>query len=695
MGESRNMILAIVIAIGILILYQVFILDPAQEEREAAQAERAAPAGETVSDDAPAADPGDFTVAGDAPSGAAQTREQALARFERVEIRTPSLTGSLALTGARIDDLQLRRYETEVGSGEPVTLLNPQGSPGGHYVSGGWLGGADAPDDLPGLSTQWTLVQGDVLTPDSPVVLEHTAGDLTFRRTITVDDNYLFTVTDQVTNAGSSPASLRRYGLVRQEGVPDYLENFFILHEGAVGVVGDEMFDRKYRGWQEDGLIERRGEGGWMGITSKYWLAAVAPGGAPQMRGQFRVLDRPGGPVFEANYLNDLVAVAPGETLESVSHVFAGAKSQPVLAEYEESAGIERLTMAIDWGMFWFMTRPFFAALHFFYGLVGNYGLAIMIVTLVIKAVLFPLNNRAFASMAKLRAVAPRMTEIRERHKDNPQAQQQAMMELYRKEKINPLAGCLPILPQIPIFFALYKTVFISLDARHAPFFGWIQDMSAPDPTNMWNLFGLLPYDPSGWPVLGGVLAIGIWPIIMGITMWAQQSLNPPPGDKIQRQIFAFLPIVFTIVLAPFAAALVIYWTWNNMLTVAQQYVIMRRQGVMTELDKRVLRFRAKMKGDPEPEFEDPYAPAAGATLEEKASVIEGKAVEAARPDPDATPDPDSGEAAQTAGDSADPDGEPKPADEPAKPAGKRVSSNPAAKKKRGGGTRKKPGGGR
>jgi YidC/Oxa1 family membrane protein insertase len=341
------------------------------------------------------------------------------------------------------------------------------------------------------------------------------------------------------------------------------------------------------------------------------------------------------------------------------------------------------------------MTRPFFAALHFFYGLIGNYGVAIMIVTLIIKAVLFPLNNRAFASMAKMRAVAPRMTEIRERHNDNPQAQQQAMMELYRKEKINPVAGCLPILPQIPIFFALYKTVFISLDARHAPFFGWIQDMSAPDPTNMWNLFGLLPYDPSGWPILGGVLAIGVWPILMGITMWAQQSLNPPPPDKIQRQIFAFLPIVFTIVLAPFAAALVIYWTWNNFLTIVQQYFIMRRQGVTTELDKRVLRFRAKMKGEPEPEFADPYAPAAGATLEEKASVIEGKAVEAARPDADATPDPDSGEAAQTAGDSAAPSGEPKPAGDAAKPAGRRVSSNPAAKKKRGGPARKKPGGGR
>ncbi len=531
MGESRNTILAIALSGLIILLYYMFVLSPAEDRRSAAEAERAAAAGAPASDEAPAADPGDFTVAGDAPVGAIRTREQALAQYERIQIRTPSLSGTLALTGARLDDLQLLQYETEVDSGEPVTLFNPAGSPGGHFASGGWLGGADAPADLPGLSTAWRLVEGDVLTPDSPVVLEYATGDLVFRRTISVDERYLFTVTDQVTNNGAGAANLRRYGLVRQEGVPADLENFFILHEGAVGVVGSEMFDRKYKGWEEDGLIERRGEGGWMGITSKYWLAAVAPGGAPQMRGQFRVLDRPTGPVFEANYLNDLVAVAPGETLESVSHVFAGAKSQPVLASYEESAGIERLTMAIDWGMFWFMTRPFFAALHFFYGVIGNYGVAIMLLTLILKAVLFPLNNRAFASMAKMRAVAPRMTEIRERNKDNPQAQQQAMMELYRKEKINPIAGCLPILPQIPIFFALYKTVFISLDARHAPFFGWIQDMSAPDPTSIWNIFGLLPYDPSSLPIIGTTLAIGVWPILMGFTMWAQQSLNPPPPD--------------------------------------------------------------------------------------------------------------------------------------------------------------------
>jgi len=527
------------------------------------------------------------------------TRDDALSGAPRIEIRTEALSGSLSLTGARFDDLQLQRYETEVGSGEPVTLLTPEGVDGYQFAAGGWLGGSNAPSDLPGLHTDWSLVSGDVLTPSSPVMLEHRAGDVTFRREITVDNDYLFTITDTVSNNGASAVSLRPYALVRQHGVPDDLTNFFVLHEGGVGVVDDQLIDRKYNKWEDEGLIERSGQGGWMGVTSKYWLAAVAPADKPQIRAQFRVINRSDRPIFEANYLSQAQTIAPSRSVTTTSYVFAGAKSQPILAAYESGQGIPRLTMAIDWGMFWFLTRPFFDALHFFYGLLGNYGLAIMVVTLLIKLILFPLNNRAFASMAKMRVAAPKMTEIRQRHKDDPQAQQKAMMELYRKEKINPVAGCLPILPQIPIFFALYKTVFISLDARHAPFFGWIQDMSAPDPTSMWNLFGLAPYDPSAIPIIGSVLALGVWPLLMGVTMWAQQSLSPPPPDKIQRQIFAFLPVIFTIVMAPFPAALIIYWSWNNLLTIAQQYIIMRRQGVKTELDRNLIKLHAKLTGQP------------------------------------------------------------------------------------------------
>ena len=670
MGENRNFLLAAVIAIGILLLYQVFVLDPMARDREAAEAAIAASQAETTNtDDAPQAEPSAFAP-GSGENGL--SREDALARSQRIEIRTEAVSGSLSLTGARLDDLQLLRYDTEVDSGEAVTLLSPEGFDGYQFAASGWLGDANAPQGLPGLSTQWTLAEGDVLTPDTPVVLEHQAGDLTFRRTVTVDDNYLFTVSDSVVNNGSAAVSLRPYSLVRQHGVPQDLQNFFVLHEGAVGVVDGTHFSRKFKKWEDEGLIERSGPGGWMGITSKYWLAAVAPQDQGNVRAQFRVVSRPVRPVFEANYLSDAQILAPGASLEASSYVFAGAKAQPILAAYENELGIDRLTMAIDWGMFWFLTRPFFAALHFFYGLLGNYGLAIMVVTLLIKLVLFPLNNRAFASMAKMRSAAPKMKEIRERHKDDPQAQQKAMMELYRKERINPVAGCLPILPQIPIFFALYKTVFISLDARHAPFFGWIQDMSAPDPTMFGNLFGLLPYDPSGIPLIGQILAIGVWPLLMGVTMWAQQSLNPPPPDKIQRQIFAFMPIIFTIIMAPFPAALIIYWSWNNTLTIAQQYLIMRRQGVVTELDRNFFKVRAKLTGSAVPaKYQGEDTPTA------TNQVIEGKVEKAVT------------ELAEDANaDAAITDGEtPANPETPAKPAtpGRRVSSNPAAKKPRGG----------
>ncbi|WP_233205082.1 membrane protein insertase YidC [Alkalicaulis satelles] len=682
-NNTRNLILFVVLVVAVMVIYDLFVLQPGSRERAAREAaqvsEQQTPA---PSDDAPQAPDGDFATER-APSGPAVdlTRESALARSERINIRTPALSGTMALTGARLDDLQLLRYDTEVNSGVPVTLLNPEGSPNGHFMFTGWIGGSDAPSGLPALNTRWRLVEGNELTPDSPVVLEYQTGDLVFRRTVSVDENYLFSFTDTVTNTGAGTVSLRRFGVVRQENIPPGLLNFFILHEGAVGVVGDRLVDRKFNNLQNDRMIERTGQGGWMGFTSKYWLAATAPEGLPDIRGQFRVLDRPGPPVFEANYLGEPVALAPGQTLTDTSMMFAGAKSSSLLSRYEREAGIPRLSQAIDWGMFWFLTRPFFAVIHYFYGLIGNYGLALMLFVLLIKIPLFPLNNRAFASMAKMRAVAPRMTEIRERHKDNPQAQQQAMLELYKREKINPLAGCLPILPQIPIFFAVYKTVFISLDARHAPFFGWIQDMSAPDPTTIWNLFGLLPYDPSGVPIISNpYLAIGVWPIIMGVTMWAQMSLNPPPPDKIQRQIFAFLPVVFTFVLAPFAAALVIYWAWNNTLTIAQQYIIMRRQGVQTELDKAIARLRARMKGEPEPDFSDTAKDAKpGATLEEKAAAATSATLKAARPAETQAPDEDD------AGEDA------KPA--PAKPAGTRTRSNPAAKKKRSGAARRKPGG--
>ncbi len=675
MGENRNLIIFAVIAMGIMLAYNAFVLQPqAEQARAEAEAEQAAL--EAAGEDTPGATGDGFDMV--SPDAANLTREQGLAQYERVEVRTPSLRGSIALTGARFDDIQLLSYDTEIGSGEPVTLLSPSGTEYGHYMAAGWAGRAEG---LPGINTEWQLVEGDVLTPDSPIVLETRAGALTFQRRITVDDNYMFTVEETVSNTGNDDVSLQAYGVVRHEDFPVLDRNQFILREGAIAATGGENFARKFN-WLEgerDREDSREGQGGFVGLTTKYWLAALTPDQDESVEATFRTLNR-SDLVFEANYLTRPIAVAAGESITRTTHVFTGAKDQPLLVQYRDEYDIQRFDSAINWGMFWFFTQPFFVILHWLYGVLGNYGLAIMVLTLGIKLVLFPLNNRAFASMAKMRAVAPKMQEIRERNKDNPQAQQQAMMELYRKEKINPVAGCLPILPQIPIFFALYKTVFISLDARHAPFFGWIQDMSAPDPTSMWNIFGLLPYDPSGVPIIGTTLAIGIWPIIMGLTMWAQQSLNPPPPDKIQRQIFAFLPVVFTIILAPFAAALVIYWTWNNILTVAQQYFIMRRQGVTTELDKNVMRLMAKMKGQPAPEFEDPNAPkTTGSTLEEKASAATQTVLKDGST-PDAGGEIIEGEAKPVDaedGEKAEAEAKPKPA------PGKRTSSNPAAKKKR------------
>ena len=704
MGDMRNMIIAAVLAVGIILGYQFLVLDPMMERRQAEQAAMAeretgadlgAPGAEAPTTDAAP------SLTADAVAGTAVVpREEALARSPRIEISTPALHGSINLAGARLDDLELLRYDIAVGSEEPVTLFSPEGAEGAYYAVAGWAGGAGAPANLPGPDAVWTQVGTGTLTPDSPVVLEYRAGDLVFRRTIRVDEDYLFTVTDDVTNEGAAEMALARYGFVRRHGLPGDLDrNGFILQQGPAGVVGDRYIDRKYNKIAEDRLVQQEGEGGWMGISDKYWLAAIAPEGDPMVRAEFRARGTGDQLRYEANYIRNPERIAPGQTLTSTSYVYAGSKNFDLIRQYQDEYGIERFDMAIDWGMFWFLTRPFFWILETLTGLFGNFGLAIMALVVGLKIVLFPLNNRAFASMAKMRAVTPKMQEIRERFAADKQRQQQEMMELYKREKINPVAGCLPILPQIPIFFALYKTVFISLEARHANFL-WIKDMSAPDPTTMWNLFGLLPYDPTAWgvdaiPLIGGVihaiLIVGAFPILMGLTMWAQQSLNPPPPDPMQRRIFAFLPIVFTIVLAPFAAALVIYWTWNNFLTIVQQYFIMRRHGTEPELEKQARRAIARLRGEKVPaELKSPDT--MGSTATEKAAAATKQVL-------DAGPENAGGAGSETKDLNAPLDAEIKPADEggepaprPASASGGRTRSNPAAKKRRSP-ARKKPGG--
>ena len=586
MGDNRNMILAIVVAIGVMFLYQFLVLGPAAERRNAAlEAERAVQADVTQT-----ASPDSLSPIGNIPVD----RDTAIGTETRITIDAPAVTGSFSLTGMRFDDLQLLRYDTAVDDETPVVLLNPRGTEHAYFADDGWSTGNAGPRDAPGPNTNWTLVQGDRLTPDTPVLLEYVGSDgLTFRRRVEIDNDYMFTVTDSVTNSGSAPATLSRYGRVRQFGEPPDLSGFFILHEGPIAMVGGSLVDRKYGSLDADEPVERDGVGGWVGITGKYWMTAVIPDQSVEFDSTFQLIERQGQDIFQTSYRTQPIELAPGQTTTSQSRVFAGAKRADLLQRYEDDLGIQRFDMAIDWGMFWFLTRPYFWLLHTLAGVFGGafgFGFAILAVTVLVKIIFFPLANKSYVSMAKMKNLQPKMQEIRERYSDDKQKQQQETIALYQKEKVNPLAGCLPILVQIPVFYALYKTIFVTLELRHQPFPGWIQDLAAPDPTSMWNLFGILPYDPSGLPLIGSVLAIGLWPILMGLTMWAQQSLNPPPPDKMQARIFAFMPLMFTVILAPFAAGLVIYWAWNNFLSVLQQYVIMRRQGVETQLDKLIKR---------------------------------------------------------------------------------------------------------
>jgi YidC/Oxa1 family membrane protein insertase len=593
MGEDqRNFFIAAGLIIVIFLMYDVFVVRPGQEAREAERQAAIEAAGEL-------ADP-DLPVAPNEPAAPVfESRDAALDNATRVEIEGPAVVGSISLTGARFDDIRLVRHTTTVDDETPVALLNPIGTEHVFYARDGWQSATPGFNDLPGGSTEWTLVSGSTLTPDSPVVLAYDSpSGLHFERTISVDEDYLFTLEDTVTNNAGSEVELSRYGLVRQEGMPEELVNNIAVFEGAIAVVNGSTEQIKFSKLEDGEEMEESGStGGWVGITQRYWMAAAIPDQDRSFTARFRTIDRAGTPAFEASFVEQAQALAPGASLTSTTRIFAGAKELDALQAVQDGLGVDKFDYAINWGWLWFLARPFVWLLHVLEGVTGHFGLAILALTLIIKILMFPLANRAYASMAKMKAVQPKMAEIKERYAADQQKQQQALMELYRKEKINPLAGCLPILPQIPIFFALYQTLFNAIEMRHAPFFGWIRDLSAPDPTNIWNLFGLIPYDPSGLWLIGGVLGIGAWPIIMGLTMAAQQALNPPPPDPMQARIFAFLPVVFTFVLAPFAAGLVIYWAWNNFLSVLQQYVIMRRHGNETQFDKLVAHLRSKITG--------------------------------------------------------------------------------------------------
>ncbi len=589
MSDNRNMIIAIVASVAILIGWQYFFGIPqAERQRQAAEQQRvteqAAPAA-APGTASPAPAPGAVPQAAGTPVTKPLTREQAIAATPRALIETPRLKGSVSLKGGRVDDLLLTEYHETVDPKSPnIILLSPSGAPHPFYAEFGWASAAGTTAKVPGPDTLWAS-NGGKLTPTTPLVLtwDNSEG-LTFRRTFTVDDHYMFAVKDEVENKAGSAVTLYPYALVSRHGLPQ-VAGYYILHEGLIGVLGDNgLQEVTYAKMDKEKPLTFSATGGWLGITDKYWAATVIPDQSVKVDAKFSSATVGGTPTFQADFLAAPKTIEPGASTTSSSQLFAGAKVVQVVDGYERTYKIDRFDLLIDWGWFYFITKPLFLAIDWIYKLVGNFGVAILIVTVILKLVFFPLANKSYASMAKMKAVQPELTAIRERYADDKVKQQQAMMELYKKEKINPVAGCLPILIQIPVFFALYKVLFVTIEMRHAPFFGWIHDLSAPDPTTIFNLFGLIPWDPATVPVIGAYLMLGAWPIIMGITMWVQMKLNPAPPDPTQQAIFNWMPIIFTFMLAHFAAGLVIYWAWNNTLSVAQQALIMKRHGVKIEL---------------------------------------------------------------------------------------------------------------
>ena len=601
MENSRNFLITIALSVLILTVWQLFYMNPrmeAERVREEARIEteqRQVQPGDTADLPQPGA-PGQSGAPAVPGAGTALPtvagRDDALAASQRIRIDTPRLSGSINLVGARIDDLVLNEYRVSVEPNSPsIELLNPSALSDGYYAEFGYTG-AEQAGSLPGPQTEWTAQEGAVLTPDTPITLSYTNDEgLTFERTIAVDENFLFTYSDEVRNDGGDAVDLFNYGRVTRIGTPQ-IEGFFILHEGLIGVTGEEgLQEIDYSTVREDRQIQPgRSNDGWFGITDKYWAVTLIPRSGESFQPRYAYFDD-GRERYQVDFLTDAIALAPGQSVTVENMVFAGAKQVHVVDAYEAEHGIRQFEMLIDWGWFYFITKPLFFVIDWLFRLLGNFGLAILATTVLVKAVFFPLANKSYVSMANMKKVQPKMLEIREKYADDKMKQQQAMMELYKTEKINPLAGCWPILIQIPVFFALYKVLYVTIEMRHAPFFGWIQDLAAPDPTSLFNLFGLLPYDVPSF------LLVGVWPIIMGITMFLQMRMNPTPPDPTQAMIFTWMPVVFTFLLATFPAGLVIYWAWNNFLSIVQQGVIMKRQGAKIELwDNLVGLFKKKPK---------------------------------------------------------------------------------------------------
>jgi YidC/Oxa1 family membrane protein insertase len=499
------------------------------------------------------------------------SREESINRSNRIKVENENIVGSISLEGGLIDDISFKNHKQKVDGKKNIEFLNPSQSENGFYVESGWAGIGNN-IKVPTKNSKWEVEGNKTLTNKSPITIKWDNKEgIIFKKKIELDEKYLFKISQEIQNNSSKSLELYPYAQITRNKIPDDIQNFYISHEGFIGVFNDELKEDDYDD-VEDNKIVREANEGWLGITDKYWMTVLVPEKGKNFKSTFQYKD-----TFKANYIiNDPIKINTSSNGSSNFRLFVAAKEVNTIDNYAESQNINKLDLVIDWGWFYFFTKPLFFVIDYLFKFSGNFGIAIVLITLAIRALFFPLANFSFRSMAKMKAVTPEMTRLKELHKDDKVKLQQEMMALYRKEKINPAAGCLPVLIQIPFFFAIYKMLFISLEMRHQPFFGWIQDLSAADPTSIFNLFGLIPWSPPSFMI------IGIWPILMGASMWVQQKLNPAPTDPIQAKIFAFFPLFLTIILASFPSGLVVYWTINNILTIAQQWVINKNTTVKT-----------------------------------------------------------------------------------------------------------------
>ena len=557
--DSKNVIAAIALSSAVIVLYSLFFV-PEQSTTKQNLAEKNKIEQNT---DTPSLVEKETLVQ--------ISRDEALNQNKRVQFENQSIIGSISLRGAAIDDLTFKNYNTKLEGDEKIILLSPRNIEDGYLIESGFVT-SDKNIDIPNAETIWSLKGNNKLTNQSPIQLSWTNNQgITFEKEIFLDDNFLFTIKQKIINSTNNKYDFYSYGQIIRNKIPEGLSNFYILHEGPIATLDDELIEEDYDDIQEK-KFSQTSQKGWLGVGDKYWITSLIPPEGKEFKTTFDYKKK-----FRANFITtEPIELSQNGTIKEELQIIVAAKRVDVIDGYAETLKIDKFDLVIDWGFLYFITKPLFFGIDYFFKLLGNYGLAIITITICIRLAFFPLANFSFRSMAKMKALQPEMVRLKELHKDDKMKLQQEMMALYKKEKVNPMSGCLPILVQIPVFFALYKVLFVTIEMRHMPFYGWIHDLSAKDPTSIFNLFGLLPYDVPSF------LVIGVWPVLMGVSMWVQQKLNPAPTDAMQAKIFMFFPLFLTVILAPFPSGLVIYWTVNNILTMAQQLFIMKRTTVKT-----------------------------------------------------------------------------------------------------------------